>query len=751
MEFEENNDITRGAFQNQLSKDVRRINKSKNLFIQADKTSNVYEVDKITYKKLLNDNITSNYKKVDESVINDINKEAKSLTDDLKISDRVEIPPVKNAYITIKDHKPDFPTNIKCRLINPTKSNIGKISKQILDRINYELKDKLNLQQLKNTDEAIAWFKRIDDKNNSLMISCDIVDFYPSISQELFEKTIVFAEKYVVITETEKNILMNARKSVLHSDDAVWTKKSGLFDVTMGSFDGAQISDLVGLYILHKVKNDIPSLNFALYRDDGIAYHKKMRPQFVDKIRKKLHKVFGELNLKITVETTLTKVNFLDVTFDILENTYEPFRKPNDKPLYIHRESNHPPHIMKNIPISVNKRLTNISSNEILFDKHKQDYQIALKQSGFRHILNYNHPCNNIKTNEHRNNGYYRSQTRVKSVNSYGNIESSQTIVKQIEDNEMNDYNIRLEENNMNKTGVNCTNSNIELDGSQTHVKNVVDECRRSQRIKEKNDKLNVNNIEKPKLQNSQKSTKDKKAKNENKKNKRKRNIIYWNPPYNKNLKTNIGKEFLKLIDKHFPTNNELSVAINRHSVKISYSTTKNMNDIMIAHNLKVLKESDGENVQKECNCRNTCPVPNECRESNVVYKAEVNGSIYVGMTSNEIRNRVRAHRHSFRTETKKRETALSSYIWDRKLNIDESMNVCEPEIKWSICRKCFVYKPGMNDCDLCLTEKLFILKNVLNGRCLNKRGDIGNKCIHRRSYFYSSVYKDKNDFVDII
>ena len=78
------------------------------------------------------------------------------------------------------------------------------------------------------------------------MISCDIVNFYPSISQELFEKTIIFAEQYVMITETEKNKLMNARKSVLHSDNAVWTKKSGLFEVTMGLFDGAQILDLVG-------------------------------------------------------------------------------------------------------------------------------------------------------------------------------------------------------------------------------------------------------------------------------------------------------------------------------------------------------------------------------------------------------------------------------------------------------------------------------------------------------------------------
>ena len=46
--------------------------------------------------------------------------------------------------------------------------------------------------------------------------------------------------------------------------------------------------------------------------------------------------------------------------------------------------------------------------------------------------------------------------------------------------------------------------------------------------------------------------------------------------------------------------------------------------------------------------------MPNDGGEKNVVYKAEVNGSLYVGMTSNEIRNRVRAHRHSFRTKTKK-------------------------------------------------------------------------------------------------
>ena len=40
------------------------------------------------------------------------------------------------AYITIKEHKDEFPNKIPCRLINLSKSNIGKINKAILDNIN---------------------------------------------------------------------------------------------------------------------------------------------------------------------------------------------------------------------------------------------------------------------------------------------------------------------------------------------------------------------------------------------------------------------------------------------------------------------------------------------------------------------------------------------------------------------------------------------------------------------------------------
>ena len=82
------------------------------------------------------------------------------------------------------------------------------------------------------------------------MILIDLVDYYPSITEDLFNKAITFAENISSISTLEKNLLLNARKSVLYHDDAVWTKTSGLFDVTMGSYDGAQITDLVGLMLL---------------------------------------------------------------------------------------------------------------------------------------------------------------------------------------------------------------------------------------------------------------------------------------------------------------------------------------------------------------------------------------------------------------------------------------------------------------------------------------------------------------------
>ena len=80
----------RTKFQRQLIEDQIKIQKSDKVFVRADKTRNLYEVDKATYNKLILENITSNYKLTTEETEDKINKQAKKITEELKIDDRVE-------------------------------------------------------------------------------------------------------------------------------------------------------------------------------------------------------------------------------------------------------------------------------------------------------------------------------------------------------------------------------------------------------------------------------------------------------------------------------------------------------------------------------------------------------------------------------------------------------------------------------------------------------------------------------------
>ena len=123
----------------------------------------------------------------------------------------------------------------------------------------------------------------------------------------------------------------------------------------MGSFDGTEICELVGLFILNHLGKRFGKENIGLYRDDGLAIIKSKSTRLLDKTRKELHKIFEQFDVKITAEVNLNVVNFLDVTFDLNNAKHKPYRKPNDDPLYINRHSNHPPSITRQLPTAVNK------------------------------------------------------------------------------------------------------------------------------------------------------------------------------------------------------------------------------------------------------------------------------------------------------------------------------------------------------------------------------------------------------------
>ena len=71
----------------------------------------------------------------------------------------------QECFVTIKDHKEDYRTNPKYRLLNATKSQLGKISKQVLQNINKTLRSELNVNQWQNSSEVIDWFENIQNKN----------------------------------------------------------------------------------------------------------------------------------------------------------------------------------------------------------------------------------------------------------------------------------------------------------------------------------------------------------------------------------------------------------------------------------------------------------------------------------------------------------------------------------------------------------------------------------------------------------
>ena len=143
---------------------------------------------------MLNDSITTTYKKASDNIHNKINTDGKKLMKDEDILNRILTNGKHECFITLKDDKPNFKNNPKARLINPVKNEIGRISKNILDKISHQLRDSLRINQWKDTSEVIECFLKIPDKNRYKFAVFEIKEFYPSISEKLLTNKISFAK-----------------------------------------------------------------------------------------------------------------------------------------------------------------------------------------------------------------------------------------------------------------------------------------------------------------------------------------------------------------------------------------------------------------------------------------------------------------------------------------------------------------------------------------------------------------------------
>ena len=101
------------------------------------------------------------------------------------------------------------------------------------------------------------------------------------------------------------------------------------------------------------------------------------------------------------------------------------------------------------------------------------------------------------------------------------------------------------------------------------------------------------------------------------------RKIIWFNPPYSREVITNVAKKFLQLIDLHFPPSNKFHKIFNRNKVKVSYCCTQNMGNIIRSHNKKLINSSNHH--EQPCDCRKTedYPLEGKSRTENIIYKLQ--------------------------------------------------------------------------------------------------------------------------------
>ena len=143
----------------------------------------------------------------------------------------------------------------------------------------------------------------------------------------------------------------------------------------MGSYDGEEVCELVGLFILDQLSQLVGVKNICFHRDDGLAIPEKTSGPTSERIKKRIIKLFHQHGLKITTESNLDQINFLDVTFNLKSGKYWPYRKPNDQPFYVHHHSNHPPTIKKQLPSMLADRLLLLSYNREKFARAIPEYK----------------------------------------------------------------------------------------------------------------------------------------------------------------------------------------------------------------------------------------------------------------------------------------------------------------------------------------------------------------------------------------
>ena len=146
---------------------------------------------------------------------------------------------------------------------------------------------------------------------------------------------------------------------------------------------------------------------------------------------------------------------------------------------------------------------------------------------------------------------------------------------------------------------------------------------------------------------------------NKNIQNKRKRNIIWFNLPYGKNVTTKVAAYFLDLLQKHFPQHHKFRKLFNKNNVKVSYSCMPNMKSIINAHNKNTIGKTSDTNP-RPCNCiyPNDCSLNRNCLVKESLHEGKITSDLpnykdkfYKGISEHPFKLRYGNHKKSFNHE----------------------------------------------------------------------------------------------------
>ena len=352
------------------------------------------------WRELVSQMLKSGYRKVNLDRLITLNQNELATAQALNLDEFLPPILVSRAYFTIKDHKIDFERLIPsehCRLINPTKSYLGKVVNFRVKQILSQIKPKNPTRTVfTNTQDAMDWLKQIKLKGGGgemrLGTTLDIKNYYPSIKFNLVEQALSWAAtQSATFPEDTLSIIKQASIGLLFDGEQLW-ERVGEFEITQGGYHSASLADLTSAYINFKLDEEISQdssferFQWGIYKDDIVMNSEGRSMRVRENFLKKVCSVIKGLGFNVKTTAWQAKTEFLDLTMDFtcLEN--DAYTKPNNTLRYVNANSNHHPQILKNLPTNILGRVINITSRDEKIKEAIVPYQKALKEANYTKI-----------------------------------------------------------------------------------------------------------------------------------------------------------------------------------------------------------------------------------------------------------------------------------------------------------------------------------------------------------------------------